>query len=135
MKEDEFLKKYVVVVQSLSHALTLCDPVDCSTPGFPVLLYVLKFAQTHVHRVGDAIQPFHPLLPLLLPSILPRIRVFSNDLALCIRWPNYWSFCISPSNEYSGLIFFRIDWFDFFAVQGTLKSLFQHHSSKAYRYK
>ena len=73
----------------------------------------------------------HPLL--LLPSIFPSIRVFSNELALCIRWPKYWgfNFRISPSNEYSGLISFRIDWFDFLAVQGTLKSLLQHHSSKA----
>ena len=73
----------------------------------------------------------HPLL--LLPSILPSIRVFSNELALCIRWPKYWSFCfsISPSNEYSGLISFRIDWFDLLTVQGTLKSLLQHHSLKA----
>ena len=70
----------------------------------------------------------HPLI--LLPSIFPSIRVFSNELALCIRWPEYWSFSISPSNEYSGLIFFRIDWFDLPAVQGTLKSLLQHHSLK-----
>ena len=70
--------------------------------------------------------------PLLLPSILPSIKVFSNELALCIRWPKYWSFSfsISPSNEYSGLISFRIDWFDFLVVQGTLKSLLQHHSLK-----
>ena len=73
----------------------------------------------------------HPLL--LLPSVFPSIRVFSSELTLCIRWPKYWSFSfsISPSNEYSGLIFFRIDWFDLLAVQGTLKSLLQHHSSKA----
>ena len=68
---------------------------------------------------------------LLLPSVLPSIRVFSSDLTLCIRWPNYWNFNISPSNEHSGLISFRIDWFDFLAVQGTLKSLLQHRSSKA----
>ena len=72
---------------------------------------------------------WHPLL--LLPSIFPRIRVFSNESVLCIRWPKYWSFRISPSNEYSGLISFRIDWLDLLAVQGTLKSLLQHHSSKA----
>ena len=71
----------------------------------------------------------HPLL--LLPSVFPSIRVFSNEFALCIRWPKYWSFSISPSNEYSGLISFRMDWFDLLAVQGTLKSLLQHHSSKA----
>ena len=83
-------------------------------------------------RVGDAIQPSHPLLPLLLlPSVFPSIRVFSHESALQVRWPNYWSFSISPTNEYSGLISFRIDWVDLLAVQGTLKSLLQHHSSKA----
>ena len=85
------------------------------------------------NRVGDAIQPSHPLLSiLLLPSIFPSIRVFSNESALHIRWPKYWSFSfsISPSNEYSGLVSFRMDWFDLLAVQGTLKSLIQHHSSK-----
>ena len=89
---------------------------------------------SHVHRVGDAIQPSHPLShPLLLPtSILPSIRVFSIESVLCIRWPKYWgfSFNISPSNEYSGLISFRMDWLDLLAVQRTLKSLLQHHSSK-----
>ena len=68
---------------------------------------------------------------LLLPSVLPSMRVFSNESALCIRWPKYWSFSISPSNEYSGLISFSIDWFDLLSVQGTLKSLLQHHNSKA----
>ena len=109
-------------------------PVDCSTSGFPVLHYLQELAQTHVHKVGDAIQPSHPLSPLLLlSSVFPSIRVFSNELTLHITWPNYWSFSfsISPSNEYSGLISFRIDWFDLLAVQGTLKSLLQHHSSKA----
>ena len=92
--------------------------MNCSTPGFPVLQHLPEFAQIHVHWVGDISQPFHPLSPLLLlPSI---IRVFSSELALCIRWPKYWSFSfsISPSNEYSGLISFRIDWFDLLAVQG-----------------
>ena len=105
---------------------TLCDPMNCSTPGLPVQHQLLEFTQTHVHRVGDAIQPSHPLSPLLLlPSIFPGIRVFSNESALCIRWPKYWSFSftISPSNEYSGLISFRIDLLDLLAVQGTLKSL------------
>ena len=69
--------------------------------------------------------------PLLLPSIFPTIRVFSNELILCIRWPKYWSFSVSPSNEHSGLISFRVDWLDLLAVQGTLKNLLQHHSSKA----
>ena len=110
---------------------TLCDPMDCSTPGFTVLPQLLEPDQIHVHQVGDAIQPSHPQSPLLLLlSNLLRIRVFSNELALCIRWPKYWSFSISHSNEYSGLILFRIDWFDIIAVQSTLKSLLQHHSSK-----
>ena len=113
---------------------TLCDPMDGSTPGFPVLHYLLEFAQTHVHWVGDAIQPSHPLLPpFLLPSTFASIRVFSKESALCIIWPKDWSFSfnISPSSEYSGFISFRMDWFDFLAVQGTLKSLPQHHSLKA----
>ena len=101
-----------------------------SMPGFPVLHYLPEFAQTNVHRVADAIQPSHPLSPLLLSSIFPSIRVFSNDLALGIRWPKYWSFSMSLSNEYSELVSFRIDWFDL-VVQGTLRSLLQHHSSKA----
>ena len=93
-----------------------------------------EFTQTHAHRVGDATQPSYPLSPLLLlPSIFPSIRVFSNESVLCIRCPKYWSFSfsISPSNEYSALISFRMDWLDLPAVQGTLKSLIQHHSSKA----
>ena len=104
---------------------TLCDPMDCIMPGFPVLHYLSEFAQIHVHWVSDAIQLSHPLSPpILLPSIFPSIRVFSNESALHIRWPKYWSFSISPSNEYSGSISFRIDWFGPLAVQGTLKSLF-----------
>ena len=108
--------------------------MDCSTPGFPVFNYLLEFAQTHVHLVRDIIQPSHPLLPfLLILSISPSIRVFSSGSSLQIRRPKYWSFSfsISPSNEYSGLIYFRIDWLDFLAVQGTLKNLPQHYSSKA----
>ena len=100
--------------------------MKCSTPGLPVPHYILEFAQVHVHSISDAIQPSHPLHPLLLPSVFPSVRVFSNESTLRIRWPKYWSFSISPSNEYSGLISFRIDWFDLLAVQGT-----QHHSSKA----
>ena len=113
---------------------TLCDPMDGSTPGFSVLRCLLEFAQTHVHQVGDAIQPSHPLSSSSPPAFnLPSIRVFSNESALLITWPKYWtfSFNISPSNEYSGLISFKIAWFDLLAVQGTLKSLLQHHSSKA----
>ena len=111
--------------------LTLCDPMDHGTPGLPVHHKLPEFTQSHAHRVGDAIQPSHPCPLLLLPPLPPSIRVFSNESALCIRWPKYCSFSISPSNEYSGLISFRIDWFDLLAVQGTLKSLLQHHSSKA----
>ena len=98
--------------------------MDCSTSGFPVLHYLSEFAQTNVYWVRDGIQPSHSLSPcLLLPSIFPSIRVFSNELALHTRWPKYWSFSfsISFSNEYSGLIFFSIDWLDLLAVQGTLK--------------
>ena len=94
--------------------LTLCDPVDCNTPGFSVLHYLPELAQMYVCWVGDAIQPSHPLL--LLPSIFLSIWVFSNELAGCLRWPKYWSFSISPFNEYSGFISFRIDWFDLLAV-------------------
>ena len=103
-------------------------------PGLPVHHQLLEYTQTHVHRVSDAIQPSHPLLSLLLlPSIFPSIRVFSYESALCIRWPKYWSFSsnISPSNSDSRLTSFRMDWLDLLAVQGTLKSLVQHHSSKA----
>ena len=113
--------------------LTLGDPMDCSTSGFPVLHYLPEFAQTHVHWFSDAIQTSHSLSPPPPAFNLSPIRIFSNESALCIRWPKYWSFSfrISPSNEYSGLISFRMDWLDLLAVQGTLKSLFQHHSSKA----
>ena len=107
--------------------------MDCSTPGFPVHHQPLELAQTHV-RVSYAIQPSYPLLsPSPLTFNLSSIRVFSNETVLCIRWPKYWSFSfnISPSNEYSGLIFFRMDWFGLLAVQGTFKSLLQRHSSKA----
>ena len=114
--------------------LTLCDPMDCSMPGLPVHHQLPEFTQTRVHRVGDAIQPSHLLSsPSLLPSIFPSIRVFSNESALHISLSKYWSFNfnISPFEEHSGLISFRMDWLDLLAVQGTLKSLFQHHSWKA----
>ena len=120
-------------VQSFSH-LRLCDPMNHSMPSLPVHHQLLQFTQTHVHWLGDALQPSYPLSPPSLPpSIFPSIRVFSNESARCIRGPNYWSFSfnISPSNEYSGLTSFRMDWLDLLAVQGTLKSLLQHHSSKA----
>ena len=111
----------------------LCDPMNCSTPGLPVHHQLPQFTQTHVHWVGDAIQPSHSLLsPSPLPPIPPSLRVFSNESTLRM-WPKYWSFSfsISLSNEHSGLISFRMEWLDLLAVQGTLKSLLQHHSSKA----
>ena len=108
--------------------------MNCSMPGFPVHQQLPESTQTHVHPVGDVIQPSHPLCPLLLLSpIPPSIRVFSNESTLHMRWPKYWSFSvsISPSNEHPGLTSFRMDWLDLLAVHGTLKSLLQHHSSKA----
>ena len=108
--------------------------MDCSMPGLPVHHQLPELTQTYVHWVSDAIQRSHPLTSLLfLSSIFPSIRVFLNESVLHIRWPKYWSFSfsISPSNEYSGLISFTMDWLDLLAVQGTLKSLLQHHSSKA----
>ena len=111
---------------------TLCNPMNRSTPGLPVRHQLLYSTQTHVHRwCHPNISSCHPLL--LLPSIPPSIRVISNETALRIRWPKYWSLSlsISPSKEHSGLISFRRDWLDLLAVQGTLKSLLQHHSSKA----
>ena len=104
-----------------------------STPGLPVHHQLPEFTQTHVHQVGDAIQPSHPLTSPSPPApIPPSIRVFSNESTLHMRWPKYWifSFSISPSKEHPGL-FFRMDRLDLLAVQGTLKSLHQHHSSKA----
>ena len=112
---NHLLYQFWSVLQS---CLTLCNPMVWSTPGFPVHHQFQELAQTHVHRVGDAIQPSHPLLPtptptclLLLPLIFPSIRVFSNESVLCIRWPKYWSFSfnISPSNEYLGWISLRVD--------------------------
>ena len=108
--------------------------MSCHMPGSPVHHQLPELAQTHVHRVSDAIQPSHPLSsPLLLPSIFPSIRVFSNKSVLLIRWPKYWCFhfSISPSNEHPVLISFRIVCLDLLAVQGTLKRLLQHHNLKA----
>ena len=108
--------------------------MDCSTPGLPVHHQLLELTQTHVHWVSDAIQPSHPLSPPSPPTFnLSQHQGLFQESVLHIRWPKYWSFSfsISPSNEYSGLISFRMDWLDLFAVQGTLKSLLQHHSSKA----
>ena len=126
-----YIYAFSSVTQSCS---TLCNPVDCSTPGFPVHHQLLELVQTYVHLL---VMPSNHLIfccPLLLPpSIFPSIRVFSNESVLRIRWPKYWnfSFGISPANEYSGLISFRIDWLDLLEVQRTLKILLQHHSSKA----
>ena len=114
--------------------LNICDAMNRSTPGLTVHHQLPEFTQTHVHWVSDVIQPPHPLSPLfLLPSVFPRIRIFPNESALHMRWPKYrsFSFNISPSNEHPGLTSFRMDRLDLLAVQGTLKSLFQHHSSKA----
>ena len=113
---------------------TLCDPINCSMPGLPVRHHLLEFTQ--VMSIELVMPSSHLILcrPLLLPpSIFPSIRVFSSESVLHIRWPKYWSFSFSigPSSEYSGLISFRIDWFDLLAVQGIFKSLLQHHSSKA----
>ena len=122
---------YFSVAQSY---LTLCDPMDCSTPGLPVHHQLQPFIQTHVHRVGDAIQPSHPLVPFSSFSLesFPASGSFPMS-QLCIEWSKCWSFnlSISPSNEHSGLISFRMAWLDLLAVQGTLRSLLQHHSSKA----
>ena len=113
---------------------TLCNPMDCSTPGLPVRHQLLEFTQTHVHWVGDAIQPSHPLSSPSPPAFNPSqhqgllMSQFFASGGQSIYWS--FSFSISPSNEYSGLISFRIDWFDPFAVQGTLNSLLQHHSSQ-----
>ena len=108
--------------------------MNCSTPGLPVHHQIPEFTQ--IMSIELVMPSNHLILCrplLLLPSIFPSIRVFSNESALCMRWPKYWSFSfnISPSNEHSGLISFRMDWLDLLAVQGTLKGLLQHHSSKA----
>ena len=113
---------------------TICNPMNCSTPGSPVHHQLSKLAQTHVHQVSDTIQPSHLLSSPSPPaSIFPSIRIFFNEPVLPIRWPKYcsFSFSISPSNEHSGLISFRMDCLDLLSVQGTLKNLVQYYSSKA----
>ena len=111
------VQSFSSVVQS---CLSLCNPMNHSMPGLPVHHQLQEFTQTHVHRVSDAIQPSHLCRPLLLPpSIFPSFRVFTKESVLCIRWPKYWSFSVSPSNEYSGLLSFRMGWLDLLDVQGT----------------
>ena len=125
-------KTFTICISSVQSSLTPCDPMNHSTPGLLEHHQLLESTQTHVHWVSDATQPSHPLSsPLLLPSIYPSIRVFSNESAFRIKWPKYWSFSfnIGPSNEHPGLVSFRMDWLDVLAVQGTLKSLLQLHSS------
>ena len=118
-------------VQSLSRVQLFATPLDYSTPGFPVHHQLPELAQTHVHRVSDATQSSHPLSTPSPPvfNLAQHQGLFQS--VLHIRWPKYWSFSFSSSKEYSGLISFRIDWFDLLAVQGTVKNLSQHHSSKA----
>ena len=125
---QHFFVEFVRCCSVAQSCPTLCDPVDCSTPGFPSMLKLMSIESV---MPSNHLVLCHPLL--LLPTIFSSIRVFSNKSVLCIRWPEYWSFSfsLSPSNEYSGLISFRIDWLDLLAVQGTLKNLLQHHSSKA----
>ena len=137
--ENQDLKKFYMLVQvqfsSVAQSCpTLCDPMNRSMTGLPVHHQLPESTQTHVHWVGDAIQPSHPLSYPSPPAFnLSQNHVFSNESVLCIRWPKYWgsSFIISLSNEHSGLLSFRIDWLDLLAVQGALKTLLQHHSSKA----
>ena len=126
-----FVTQFSSVAQSCP---TLCNPMNCSTPGLPVNHQLPEFTQTHIHRVGDAIQPSHPLSSPSPPAPNPSsLRIFSNESTLRMRWPKYWSFSFSiiPSKEHSGPISFRMDLLDLLEVQGTLKSLLQHHSSKA----
>ena len=140
---DEWIKKlqciytmdYSVQFSSVTQScLTLCDPMNCSTPGLPVHHQLLEFTQ---HTSIRSVMPSSHLIlccPLfLLPPIPPSIRIFSNESTLCMRWPKYWSFSFSiiPSKEHPGPISFRMDWLDLLAVYGTLKSLLQHHNSKA----
>ena len=125
------LSQFSSVAQS---CLTLCNPMNRSTPGLPVHHQLPELTQTHVHRVSDAIQPSHPRSSPSPPAPnLSSIRVFSNESTLHMRCPKYWSFSFSmiPSKEIPGLISFRMDWLDLLAVQGTLESLLQYHSSKA----
>ena len=129
--------RFISGIRSVAQlCLTLCDPMDCSTPGFPDLCHLSEFAQTHVRWVmipSNQLILYYPLL--LLPSIFPSIRIFSNESALCIRWPKYWSFSFSksPSNEYSGLISFRMDWFELLASRG-LSKVFSNTTVQKYQF-
>ena len=130
---DEFSGSSFQLSSVAQSCLSLCNPMDCSTPDLPVQHQLPEFTQTHVHWVGDAIERSHPLSSPSPPALsLSQHQGFSNKSALHIMWPKYWSFnfSISASNDYSELIYFRIDWLDLLAVQGTLKSLLKHHSSK-----
>ena len=123
--------QFSLVAQS---SLTLCDPMNRSTPGLPVHHQLPEFTQTHVHRVSDAIQPSHPLSSPSPPAPKPsQHQGLFYESTLRMKWPKYWSFSLSiiPSSEHPGLVSFRMDWLDLLAVQGTLKSLLHHHSSKA----
>ena len=138
-KEETYISSGFCFASSLlllfsQSCLTLCDPMDSAhqaSPSFTISQSLLKLMSIESVMPSNHLIHCHPLL--LLPSVFPSSRVFCNESVLCNRWPKYWSFSfsISPSNEYSGLISFRIDWFDLLAVQGTLKSLLQHHSLKA----
>ena len=121
------------MVQFTQSCPTLCDPMNRSMPGLPVHHQLPEFAQTRVHQVSDVVQPSHPQSSPSSPAPPPSIRVFSNESTLRMRWPKYrsFSFSITPSKEHPRLISFRMDWLDLLGVQGTLKSLLQHHSSKA----
>ena len=133
LSSGKWIKPSVQFSSVAQLCLTLCNPMNCSMLGLPVHHQLLELTQTHVHRVGGAIQPSHLLSPSPPAFNLSQHQGLSSESVLRIRWTKYWSFSfsISPSNEYSGLISFRMDWFDLLAVQGTLKSLLQHNSLKA----
>ena len=138
MTVNVYLKFSSVKFSSVAQScLTLFNPMDCSIPGLPVHYQLPDFTETHVMFI-ESMMPSNPFILcrplLLLPSIFPSIRVFSNESVLHVRWPKYWSFSfnISPFKEHLGLISFRMDWLDLLAAQGTLKSLLQHHVSKAF---
>ena len=134
MPKEKLTRKMNKWFSSVQSCLTLCDPMNCNTPGLPVHHHLPEFTQTHVHRVSDAIQPSHPLSSPSPPALNPsQHQSLSYESTLHMRWPKYWSFSfsITPSKEHPGLISFRMDRLDLLAVQGTLNSLLQHHSAKA----